>query len=201
MQKIEFKNLPDTSTPLSAENLNLLQDNVEDAIDNVSIDLDTQVSTTSTNGVENQAITNYVDGIAATIPEVKTTQTTSNTATYSCNYINNMGGGRVETLWSGTQASGSVSFSESLENFDFILLGIQASDYTKKSELIPASDISYQTASTSSLNTYDITAFQSTSVYADLQVYFENATTLTIRAEVHSGWPAPNLKYVIGIKL
>ena len=29
MQKIEFKNLPDTSTPLSAENLNLLQDNVE----------------------------------------------------------------------------------------------------------------------------------------------------------------------------
>lgn len=62
MTKIEFKNLPDTSTPLSAENLNTMQDNIEDAIDNVSIDLDDEVSTTSTNGIENQAITNYVDG-------------------------------------------------------------------------------------------------------------------------------------------
>ena len=87
MQKIEFKNLPDTTTPLSAENLNQLQDNVEDAIDNVSIDLDSQVSTTSTNGVENQAITNYVNN---SIPEVKTTQTTSDTATYSCNYIDSL---------------------------------------------------------------------------------------------------------------
>lgn len=63
MTKIEFKNLPDTSTPLSAENLNTMQDNIEDAIDNVSIDLDDEVSTTSTNGVENQAITNYVNGL------------------------------------------------------------------------------------------------------------------------------------------
>lgn len=61
MTKIEFKNLPDTSTPLSAENLNTMQDNIETAIDNVSIDLDTETSTTSTNGIENQAITNYVD--------------------------------------------------------------------------------------------------------------------------------------------
>lgn len=35
MQKINFKNLPDTSTPLSAENLNLLQDNIESAIEDV----------------------------------------------------------------------------------------------------------------------------------------------------------------------
>lgn len=32
MNKIEFKNLPDMTTPLSAENLNQLQDNMEDAI-------------------------------------------------------------------------------------------------------------------------------------------------------------------------
>lgn len=57
MNKINFKNLPDTTTPLSAENLNLLQDNVEDAIPT----LDSTVSTSSTNGVENQAITNYVN--------------------------------------------------------------------------------------------------------------------------------------------
>lgn len=35
MQKINFKNLPDTSTPLNAENLNLLQDNIEEAIENI----------------------------------------------------------------------------------------------------------------------------------------------------------------------
>lgn len=61
MTKIEFKNLPDTSTPLNAQNLNQLQDNVEDAIDNITIELDDTASTSSTNGVENQAITNYVD--------------------------------------------------------------------------------------------------------------------------------------------
>lgn len=32
MQKIEFKDLPDTSTPINSENLNLLQTNVENAI-------------------------------------------------------------------------------------------------------------------------------------------------------------------------
>lgn len=57
MTKITFKDLPDTSTPLNANNLNTLQDNVEAAIPT----LDNAVSTSSTNGVENQAITNYVD--------------------------------------------------------------------------------------------------------------------------------------------
>lgn len=33
MQKIEFKDLPDTTTPIDADNLNDLQDNVEEAID------------------------------------------------------------------------------------------------------------------------------------------------------------------------
>lgn len=32
MNKIEFKDLPDTTTPLSASNLNTMQDNIEEAI-------------------------------------------------------------------------------------------------------------------------------------------------------------------------
>lgn len=100
MTKITFKDLPDTTTPLSASNLNTMQDNIEDAIDNIEITLDSAVSTSSTNGVENQAITNYVDGIAATIPEVETTQTLSATNTYSCNYINSI-------IESGSNANGS----------------------------------------------------------------------------------------------
>lgn len=35
MQKIPFENRPSTDTPINASNLNLLQDNVEDAIDGI----------------------------------------------------------------------------------------------------------------------------------------------------------------------
>lgn len=35
MQKINFENKPDTSSPINASNLNALQDNIEDAIDEV----------------------------------------------------------------------------------------------------------------------------------------------------------------------
>lgn len=39
MQKINFENKPDTSSPINASNLNLLQENVENAIDEVSDDI------------------------------------------------------------------------------------------------------------------------------------------------------------------
>lgn len=47
MQKINFKNLPDTSTPLNATNLNLMQDNIESAIDTVASDIPTVVDSLS----------------------------------------------------------------------------------------------------------------------------------------------------------
>lgn len=70
MTKITFEDLPSTNTPLNANNLNTLQDNVEDAIDDVAGDIptvDSSTSTSSTNPVENQAITNYVDGEITTL--------------------------------------------------------------------------------------------------------------------------------------
>lgn len=60
MVKINFQN---NITKANADTFNTMQDNIEDAINNVSIDLDNEVSTSSTNGVENQAITNYVNDI------------------------------------------------------------------------------------------------------------------------------------------
>ena len=54
MVKINFQN---NVTKASAETFNTMQDNIENAIPTI----DDQVSTSSTNGVENQAITNYVD--------------------------------------------------------------------------------------------------------------------------------------------
>lgn len=46
MQKINFKNKPSTDSPVNADNLNLLQDNVEEAIDIVDMKLDEIKSTT-----------------------------------------------------------------------------------------------------------------------------------------------------------
>lgn len=37
MEKIEFKNLPDTSTPIDAESLNKIQDNLESEINKTKI--------------------------------------------------------------------------------------------------------------------------------------------------------------------
>ena len=76
MEKINFIN---QSTPaVNATNLNKLQDNVEDAIQEVQDDVDSKLD----------------------ISNIKTAETTSNTDTYSCNYIN----GIVE---SGNNANGN----------------------------------------------------------------------------------------------
>lgn len=97
MTKITFKDLPDTSTPLNASNLNTLQDNVENAINTVAGDIptiDSSVSTSSTNGVENQAITNYVDSEIGTLSSTLTTsidliKNYSTTETIIGKWINN----------------------------------------------------------------------------------------------------------------
>ena len=83
MVKINFENLPSTNTPLSAENLNLLQDNVEDAIPT----LDSAVSTSSTNGVENQAITNYVNSLNAYSTGIPSYNNTYISTIGYCNYV------------------------------------------------------------------------------------------------------------------
>ena len=47
MQKIEFKDLPDTTTPLSASNLNTMQDNIENEIEDLKNDEWQNLSLTS----------------------------------------------------------------------------------------------------------------------------------------------------------
>ena len=84
MVKIQFEN---NVTKANADTFNTMQDNIESAINDATITLDNAVSTSSTNGVENQAITNYVDN------KILDTYSTSSTSTYSCDYINNNSGG------------------------------------------------------------------------------------------------------------
>lgn len=48
MVKINFENLPSTNTPLSASNLNTMQDNIEDAVNGKDISVQNVYSTTET---------------------------------------------------------------------------------------------------------------------------------------------------------
>lgn len=68
MQKINFKNLPDTSTPLNASTLNQMQDNIESAIEDVedaipiienSLDSDSTTDAPSVHAV-NEKINNLI---------------------------------------------------------------------------------------------------------------------------------------------
>ena len=106
---------------------------------------------------------------------------------------------KITSLWSGSKSTtGSITLNKAYTNYDFLLVGIQAQSYSKGSELIPTSDI---VQSTDGYNGYEITIFQSTSVYANMSILFKNSTTLNI-VEIHrASWNNCILKYVIGIKL
>lgn len=107
--------------------------------------------------------------------------------------------GKISTLWSGSKSTtGNVTLSEAYTNYDFLLVGIQAQSYSKGSELIPTSDI---VQSPDDSNTYEITTFQSASVYSNMSIKFTNSTTLNIKQVHYAGWNNCTLKYVIGIKL
>ena len=57
MQKINFKNLPDTSTPLNASTLNQMQDNIESAIEDVEDTIPTIVDDRIQNKVHGDVVT------------------------------------------------------------------------------------------------------------------------------------------------
>ena len=75
MQKIKFKNLPDTSTPLNAENLNLMQDNIESAIPTIENSLD---SDSTTNAPSVHAVNNMIktQDVAISVGVLNSTGTT-----------------------------------------------------------------------------------------------------------------------------
>ena len=140
-----------------------------------------------------------------TVPENKIldTYSTSQTDTYSCNYVNNKT--KFKTLWSGNVNAGYVTLNESIQNYDFLIVGIQTNSgrYSKGSEIIPVIDVEYPSDYSGDISrvTYDLAVFQNSSIYSNVQIYFENSTKLVLRSESHSTWTAPGLKYVIGIKL
>lgn len=125
----------------------------------------------------------------------------SNLITTATNVVDaiNESVGKISILWSGSKSTtGNVTLSEAYTNYDFLLVGIQAQTWSKGSELIPTSDI---VQSSSGSNGYEITIFQSASVYSNMSIQFTNSTTLNIVQIHYASWNNCILKYVIGIKL
>lgn len=125
----------------------------------------------------------------------------SNLITTATNVVDaiNESVGKISILWSGSKSTtGSITLSEAYTNYDFLLVGIQAQTWSKGSELIPTSDI---VQSSSGSNGYEITIFQSASVYSNMSIQFTNSTTLNIIQIHYASWNNCILKYVIGIKL
>lgn len=125
----------------------------------------------------------------------------SNLITTATNVVDaiNESVGKISILWSGSKSTtGNITLSEAYTNYDFLLVGIQAQTWSKGSELIPTSDI---VQSSSGSNSYEITIFQSASVYSNMSIQFTNSTTLNIVQIHYASWGNCILKYVIGIKL
>ena len=157
----------------------------------------TPINASNLNKIE-QGIYDNSLGVA-TIGDITELDTTDKTSVV--NAINEVNGNlpKITSLWSGSKSTiGNVTLSEAYTNYDFLLVGIQAQPYSKGSELIPTSDI---VQSTSDYNTYEITTFQSSSVYSNMSIQFTNSTTLNIIQIHRAGWNNCTLKYVIGIKL
>lgn len=168
--KTVWENKPSTNSPVNANNMNKIEQGIYD----------------SSLGVEK-------------IGDITLLDTTDKTSVV--NAINEVNGNlpKITSLWSGSKSTtGDITLSEAYTNYDFLLVGIQATSYSKGSELIPTNDI---VQSTSDDNTYEITTFQSTSVYANMSIQFTSSTTLNILQIHRAGWNGCTLKYVIGIKL
>lgn len=118
--------------------------------------------------------------------------------TYSTDYINKNIKSSFKNLYNGSATSGSITLNNSIQNYDFILIGIQASEFSKSSMLIPVSDI---VVGSGTSDTYEIAIMQSSTVYVSMQLKFTANTTLEILSTHQQSWADAILKYVIGIKL
>lgn len=99
MQKITFQNLPNTTTPINATNLNAIQTNAETAINDVAGDL-----------------SDYVNG-TTTMGNITTTGSTIN-GTQKINTPNNISSGL--TVHAGTGNEGSIKYTNNDETKEYV---------------------------------------------------------------------------------
>ena len=131
MQKINFKNLPDTSTPLNASTLNQMQDNIESAIDTVASDIPTVVDSLDSDSTTN----------APSVHVVKQLNTYSENETL-CGYDeeNNTLIPRYRKKFIGTfSGTNNLTITHGLTNFVLRKIdGVQRNPATNSSFVLPS---------------------------------------------------------------
>lgn len=105
---------------------------------------------------------------------------------------------KLVPLWTGSNNTigASLPLSDSVENYDFILL--TATMFAHSSTLVPVEEIEYGTTNNI---VWNVGPLESSSVYSIASVSFSNSTTAYIQNIHHSGWNACNITGIYGIKL
>lgn len=126
----------------------------------------------------------------------KTTTTSSDTDTYSCNYINDSIKSKIETLWSGSKnTTGNITLSDSYANYDLIAISVATPSQNDEQIFFIWSNAIVLNAE---LN-YCI--YQKTDVYASASCQFTNNTTFNIiKFSTTSSWGNVWIKSIKGIK-
>ena len=109
MQKINFIDLPNTTTPIDADNLNQVQTNVEN-----DLGLLTNLNTTSKTNLVNAI--NEVNNSVGNL--VHDSYSASTTETYSTNYVNNNFENKGTLLWINSNVGTSFSAQDITLNTD-----------------------------------------------------------------------------------
>lgn len=105
---------------------------------------------------------------------------------------------KITTLWEGSASTGNLSLNDSIENYDFILLVGRGGSYTRGTQLIPVSLITYGTGDTTP---WSVIAFQNASTFGALKINFFDSTTAVVSGSYHANWASASLNAIIGIKL
>jgi len=122
MEKINFQNLPNTTTPLNATNMNLLQTNVENAIKDAGVVVSATEPTTDRKKVWLQFSDNMYDGTidkTGYILNADGTETT-NEGCFITSYVKVMPNTTYELTYNSTYAQSGMRIGEYTSNKTFI---------------------------------------------------------------------------------
>lgn len=120
----------------------------------------------------------------------------SNTNAYSCDYIN--GKTKIQTLYTATSASTSIDLSDSIQNYDFIIITLRAGNqFTRQTSVIPVNQITIGSADTTA---WGVNVFEDSGVYGTAKMNFTSNTHITASYK-NGGWATPNITEVVGVKL
>lgn len=130
MNKIDFKNLPDTTTSLSAENLNLLQDNVENETNSINTNIGDLSELETTAKTDLVSAINEANQHSSTVYNQYSESTTDG---YSCDYINGING---KVLWTNPNPASNFSTQTiTLSSNDYDVLEIIFNQGTSQNKI------------------------------------------------------------------